>query len=225
MGDASPAYEGDGVVLHAGAPPGDAAAAAILVHGRGATADGMIELSRHFFDARVAYLAPQAPARSWYPTSFLAPLAENAAGIASGMATLHRAMARCEEAGVPAGRILVIGFSQGACLALEFAARHARRVGGVIGWSGALIGNGERPDVAPPDDKTYIYPGSLEGTPVFLGCSDSDPHIPIARVHESAQVLEQLGGKVEKRVYAGMGHTVHPDEIRYVRELLQSVLD
>jgi predicted esterase len=130
------------------------------------------------------------------------------------MDAVARAIAEAEEAGIPAERIVLLGFSQGACLATEFAARHARRYGGVAALSGGLIG----PDGTPRD-----YPGSLDGTPVFLGCSDVDGHIPATRVRESAEVLRALGGAVDMRLYPGMGHTINEDEIAAVRAIMDAV--
>jgi predicted esterase len=162
----------------------------------------------------VAYLAPQAAGNTWYPYSFLAPLEHNEPGLSSGLAVLADRLAQLGDAGIPPERTLILGFSQGACLAVEFAARHARRYGGVIGLSGGLIG----PDGTPRD-----YAGSLDGTPVFLGCSDIDPHIPLARVEHSADVLALLGADVTTRLYPGMGHTINQDEIAFVRDLVQKL--
>ncbi|MEZ4703509.1 MAG: dienelactone hydrolase family protein [Rhodothermales bacterium] len=208
----------------AGAPLEAARAAVILVHGRGARAAGMIDLAQHVFDERVAYLAPQAAGASWYPHSFLAPLAMNEPGLSSGLAVLAALVARAKDAGVPAGRIVLLGFSQGACLALEFAARNPRRYGGVAALSGGLIGSADLPGTVPPDDKAFGYAGSLEGTPVLLGCSDRDAHIPLARVHRSAEVMRGLGAEVDARIYPGMGHTINAEEIDLVAAMIGSVL-
>jgi predicted esterase len=189
----------------------------VLVHGRGATAESILTLADEWRRPDLAYLAPQAHGYAWYPYSFLAPMEQNEPGLSSGLATLGDLLARVEAAGVPPERTVLLGFSQGACLALEFAARNAQKgrrlghLGGVVALSGGLIG----PPGTPRD-----YPGSLAGTPVFLGCSDRDPHIPRERVDESAQVLEGLGGEVTERIYPRMGHTVNEDEIAFVRDLL-----
>ncbi len=209
-----------GPVAAAGAPLADASAIVILVHGRGASADGMLDLGRHFWRDDVAYLAPQAAGATWYPHSFLAPIERNEPGLSSALSVLDGLVGQARAAGVPAERVVLVGFSQGACLALEFAARHPRRYGGVAALSGGLIGSGERPGAPPPDDKAFVYPGSLQGTPVLLGCSDIDPHIPVARVHRSAEVLADLGARVDKRIFPGMGHTVHPDEIDVIKSWL-----
>ncbi|MDZ4700973.1 MAG: dienelactone hydrolase family protein [Rhodothermales bacterium] len=205
-----------GSVAVAGAPLAGALAVVILVHGRGASAEGMLDLARHFWRDDVAYLAPQAAGATWYPHSFLAPITRNEPGLSSALWVLDGLVEQAGAAGVPAERVLLVGFSQGACLALEFAARHPRRYGGVAALSGGLIGSGEHPGAPPPDDKAFVYPGSLAGTPVLLGCSDNDPHIPVARVHRSAEVLTALGAVVDKRIFPGMGHTVHPDEIAVI---------
>jgi predicted esterase len=186
-------------------------AAAIFVHGRGATAESILELAHATAVPGMAYLAPQADGQTWYPKSFLSPIPENEPGITSGIALLARLVATVEAAGIPAERVAVLGFSQGACLSLEFVARHARRYGAAIGLSGALIG----PPGTPRD-----YAGSLGGTPVFLGCSDVDSHIPLWRVDESAEVFERMGAVVDKRIYPGMGHTVSPSEVKVVRDML-----
>lgn len=195
-------------LLRAGAPLAGARAALLLVHGRGGSAPDMLALAEHLAPLAerrgVALLAPQADGGSWYPRSFLEPLERNRPWLDGALAALGAALAEAAVAGVPADRTVLAGFSQGACLALEYAAREARRYGGLLGFSGGLIG----PDGTPRD-----HDGDLAGTPVFLGCSDRDPHIPLARVHETARVLERLGGDVDVRVYPGMPHTVVEDEV------------
>lgn len=202
-------------VATAGAPLAQAQAAMILVHGRGATAESILTLAPEFNQSGWAYLAPQAAGNTWYPYSFLAPIPQNEPGISSGLTAVSDLLAHVSAAGIPPERIVLLGFSQGACLALEFAARHARRYGGVVGFSGGLIG---------PAGTPRAYAGSLAGTPVFLGCSDVDSHIPKQRVEESSAVFRQLGGGVTMRLYPGMGHTVNQDEIDFVRELLPKLV-
>ena len=163
----------------AGVPLGKSRAAMIMLHGRGGTADDILTLAPAFGTSDVAYLAPQAAGGTWYPFGFMSPIERNEPGISSGMQTIDRVRAQVISAGIPAERIFFLGFSQGACLATEYVARHASRYGGVAGLSGGLIG----PDGTPRD-----YPGSLDGTPVFLGCSDVDGHIPAERVKENAEV-------------------------------------
>jgi predicted esterase len=181
------------------------------VHGRGGTAAGMIDLSNTIGLDDVAYLAPQAAGNTWYPLSFLAPMAQNQPGLSSGLSVLAGLVAALEAEDVPSTRIALLGFSQGACLTLEFAARHARRYAAVVGLSGGVIG----PPGTPRD-----YAGSLDGTPVLLACSDIDAHIPLERVHESTKVFRALDGVVDERIYPGMGHTVTDEEIDLVRKLL-----
>jgi predicted esterase len=200
-------------VLEAGEPLAKARAAMILVHGRGATAADIMTIAAEVMHAGFAYLAPQAAGNQWYPNPFTAPLESNEPYLGSALGVLESLLARV-EASVPAQRVILLGFSQGACLTLEFAARHARRYGGVVGLSGGLIG----PDGTPRD-----YPGSFEGTPVFLGCSDVDPHIRKDRVQEAAEVFKRMNASVTMRLYPGMGHTVNPDEIDAVREIVESV--
>lgn len=203
-------------VLRAGAPLEKARAAMVMVHGRGATAAGILSLAAELTQPAApdwTFVAPQAAGNTWYPYSFLAPIASNEPGISSGIEALAGVLATLEEADISAERTMLLGFSQGACLVVEFAARHARRYGGVVGLSGGLIG---------PDDTPRNYLGSLAGTPVFLGCSDVDPHIPKARVEESAAVLQRLGGQVTMRLYRGMGHMVNQDEIDFVREMMRA---
>ena len=196
----------------AGAPLAGARVAVVMVHGRGASAGDILALAPAIGVAEVAYLAPEADGGTWYPHSFLASLAANEPGLSSGLAAVGRAVAAAEAAGVPAERTVLLGFSQGAWLAAEFVARHARRYGGLAVLSGGLIG----PDGTPRD-----YPGALDGTPVFLGCSDRDPHVPAARVRESAEAFRRLGGDVTLRLYPGMPHTVVDDELDAVRAMLR----
>lgn len=199
-------------VRTAGAPLTRARAAMVMLHGRGATPESILSLAPALDAPDFAYLAPQAAGNSWWPQSFLAPIASNEPGISSAMAAVADVLRQTAAAGIPPERTFLLGFSQGACLAAEFAARHARRYGGVAALSGGLIG---------PDGTPRNYAGSLEGTPVFLGCSDVDPHIPAARVQESAEVLGKLGGDVTMRLYPGMGHLVNEAEIAAVRAMME----
>jgi phospholipase/carboxylesterase len=201
-------------LLSAGERLERAHAALLMVHGRGASAQDILSFAAELAAPGVVYLAPQAAGNSWYPNSFLAPNASNEPWLSSALATLDSVIDHIMAAGVPLERIIVLGFSQGACLTLEYVARHARRYGGIVGWSGGLIG---------PDDTRRDYAGSLAGTPVFLGCSDVDPHIPKARVDVTAEVVRRLGGEVTERLYAGMGHTVNQDEIDFVRAMMTAL--
>ncbi|MDQ4076846.1 MAG: alpha/beta hydrolase [Chloroflexota bacterium] len=199
----------------AGVPLEEAEAAAILVHGRGATAQSILTLVPEIAQEGFVYLAPQAANNTWYPNSFLAPIPTNEPGISSGIARLASLVEQAETAGIPAKRVMLIGFSQGACLTTEFVARHARRYGGAAGLSGGLIG----PEGTPRD-----YDGSLDGTPIFLGCSDRDPHIPAKRVRHTQEVLERLGGNVTMRLYPNMAHTINRDEIEQIRTMMGTIL-
>ena len=201
-------------LLTAGAPLAEAAGAVVLVHGRGASAQSILGLSREFGRSDLAYLAPQAAGGAWYPHSFLAPLDANEPGLSGGIEAVMRAVEHAEEAGISRQQVVLGGFSQGACLATEVAARHAGRWGGVFAFSGGLIGAGSYAE------KAFDYGGSFEGTPAFIGCSDVDPHIPLVRVQTTAAVFERLGAAVDLRVYPGFGHTVNADEIEAVRAML-----
>jgi predicted esterase len=196
-------------VLTEGPPPADARLTLVLIHGRGASARDILALARELRLRDVAYVAPEAGGSSWYPYSFLAPLDQNEPGISSAFRVLASLIDTLRVQGVDASRVGFLGFSQGACLALEFAARHAARYAGMFALSGGLIG---------PSGTSRNYSGSFEGTPVFLGCSDVDPHVPIERVHESADVFKRMNATVDERIYPRMGHTVNEDEILAIRQ-------
>ena len=195
-----------------GPQPADARLTVILVHGRGGSAADMLALAEQFQIDDVACLAPQAAGNTWYPHSFLAPIPDNEPGLSSGLAVLAELVEALEHQHVAPARIAMLGFSQGACLTLEFAARHARRYAAIVGLSGGLVG---------PPGTPRNYSGSLDATPVFLGCSDVDSHIPLGRVHESSDVFRRLGALVDERIYPGMGHTVNPDELNAIASLLK----
>lgn len=199
-------------LLQSGPAPVEARLAVILVHGRNGTPQSMLDLASRLPFDDVAYLAPAAAGKTWYPLSFLAPIPQNEPGITSGLGVLARLIDDLDDHGVPPGRVGLMGFSQGACLALEFAARHARRYAAIIGLSGGLIG---------PPGTPRAYAGSFAATPVFLGCSDVDAHIPLARVHETAEVFSGMQASVDERIYPQMDHTVTPEEIAVVTSLLR----
>ena len=201
-------------VLAAGVPLERARAVMIMVHGRGASAEDILSLSEELTDAEFAYVAPQAAGSAWYPLPFLSPIAANEPGLSSALDVLGEIEARVNGAGIPSERIVLLGFSQGACLSLEYAARNARRYGGIAGLSGGLIG---------PDGTQRDYAGSFDGTPVFLGCSVSDPHIPRHRVELTDQVYRKLGAEVTMRLYPEPGHSVNEDEIDFVRSMLAAL--
>jgi predicted esterase len=198
-------------VLLSGASLETAGGALIAIHGRGGGAEDIIALAKEIAPPNVTILAPQAAGNTWYPYRFLEPTERNEPYLSSALRVVADLIARLGEHGIPPERVALMGFSQGACLALEAAARNARRYAGVIGFSGGLIG---------PPGTPFDFAGSLDGTPVFLGCSDVDPHIPKERVEESAVALDRMGAAVDVRLYRGMGHTVNRDELDATRTTL-----
>src|SRR5215212_8243762 len=198
-------------VLMGGAPHDSAKGGLIAIHGRGAGAEDIFALAREIALPNITILAPQAAGNTWYPYRFLEPTERNEPYLSSALRIVADLIAQLGEQGIPAERVALLGFSQGACLALEAAARNAQRYAGVIGFSGGLIG---------PPGTAFEFPGSLEGTPVFIGSSDVDPHIPKERVEESAAALERLGAVVDARLYPGMGHTVNRDELEAAQSIL-----
>ena len=201
-------------VRTAGLPLERAHAAMVMVHGRGATAESILSLVPALTAKGFAFLAPQASGNTWYPNSFLAPIPSNEPGISSGLSAIADVMATVSDAGIPLSRTMLLGFSQGACLSLEYAARNASRYGGIACLSGGLIG---------PDGTLRNYPGDFGSTPAFLGCSDIDGHIPALRVTESAAVLRHMGAKVTMKLYPGMGHLVNEDEIANVNAMMEEL--
>jgi len=189
--------------------------AMILIHGRGASAQSMLMFANEFSSNSIHYRALQASGHTWYPRSFMAPKEMNEPGISSGLQAIQDQIGEVKKAGIPAENIILLGFSQGACLATEYAARHPGRFGAIVGFSGGLIG-----------EHVILenYSGTMEKTPVFLGCSDRDPHIPKERVNKTEQVFQQLNANVTKRIYEGMGHTVNKDEIEHVNTLISQIL-
>src|SRR5215207_3612970 len=198
-------------VLMGGAPLNSTRGGLIAIHGRGAGAEDIFALAKEVAPSNIAILAPQAAGNSWYPYRFLEPTERNEPYLSSALRVVADLVARLGEQGIPTERVALLGFSQGACLALEAAARNPRRYAGVIGFSGGLIG---------PPGTSFDYAGSLERTPVFIGSSDVDPHIPKERVEESAVALDRLGAAVDVRLYPGMGHTVNRDELEAARSIL-----
>lgn len=199
-------------VLRYGPAPSEARLSVILIHGRGDSADGILELAHSLEPSDVAYLAPQAAGYTWYPYSFLASLEQNEPHLSSALRVLGGLVSGLGRQGIPPERIVIMGFSQGACLSLEFAARHARKYAGVVALSGGLVG---------PPGTPRNYQGAFDGMPVFLGCSDIDAHIPLERVEESADVFSRMGAAVDERIYPGMGHTINADELAAVNDLLK----
>jgi phospholipase/carboxylesterase len=199
----------------AGEPLERAKAAMLMVHGRGARAEDILSLADDLAQPGFAYLAPQAADNTWYPNSFLAPISSNEPWLSSALAFVGDVFDQIIEKGILPERIMLLGFSQGACLTLEFAARNARPYGGLVGLSGALIG---------PDDAARDYKGSLKGTSVFLGCSDADFHVPKERVQQTAEVFRKLGAEVTERLYPNMDHTINQDEIDFVRGIMRTLV-
>ncbi|GAA0654899.1 alpha/beta hydrolase [Salarchaeum japonicum] len=205
---------GDQQVVTAGTDLSEADAAVVLSHGRGATAQSVLSFANELPTDGVAYLAPQAARNTWYPQAFTAPEERNEPWLSSALAKLDSVVETVADAGIDRERTLVGGFSQGACLSSEYVARNPTRYGGLAVLSGGLIG-----DAVSEDD----YPGSLDGTPAFLGCSDRDPHIDAERVRETDRILTAMDAEVDTRLYEGMGHTVIPDELDAVRSLVESL--
>ena len=193
----------------------NAKAAMILVHGRGATASSILELAKELYHPDLAYLAPQAAGNTWYPYSFLSPIAQNEPYLSSALQAVADVVRQVNEAGIASDKIILGGFSQGACLASEFVARNAQRFGGLLVFSGGLIG---------PPGTPRNYPGNFGGMPVFIGCSNVDFHIPEERVHETAEVLTHMGAVVDKQIYPNMGHTIVQDEIERAQKIVMAVI-
>jgi predicted esterase len=201
----------DQPVLTAGAGLDKAIAAVVLLHGRGASAEDILGLAGEIYDERVAYLAPQAADHRWYPYSFLAPIAENEPALSSAINKVGAIVQSIAKAGLARERIFLCGFSQGACLASEFIARHPARYGGLVAFTGGLIG---------PLDADLSHPGNLAGMPALFSSGDPDPHVPWARVQASADQFTAMGAVVKLQRYPGRPHTVLPQEIKAARELI-----
>ena len=206
-------------VLHHGAPLERAQAAVILLHGRGASAAGILRLAPDLMaDAdvgdRVAFLAPQAVGNTWYPQRFIAPLDQNEPWLSSALGVIDRLIDEAAAHGLPPQALMVAGFSQGACLALEHAARGSRPVGTVAGLSGALIG---------PPDKPRRPLVDVAGLRVFLGTGTVDDHVAPEQVERAAQLFREAGATVDLRIYEGMPHTINEDEIAALRELVRTL--
>jgi phospholipase/carboxylesterase len=195
----------------AGQPLGTATKALILLHGRGGSAADILSLAAHLHVADFTLLAPQAPGNTWYPHSFLAPLAQNEPSLSAALTSVAQAVATAQQHGIGPENLYFLGFSQGACLTLEYVARHAAHYGGVVAFTGGLIG-----------DQVYLenYGGDFGGTPIFLGTSDPDFHVPVERVRASTALLTSLGAQVTEKVYPNMGHTITQEEIDLANKLI-----
>ncbi len=203
-----------GEVLTAGAKLRGAAGAMVLMHGRGGSAADIVGLGREIAPREMALIAPEAAGNSWYPHSFLAPIAQNEPWLSSALHLVETLVLRCAAEGVAAERVVLCGFSQGGCLATEFVARHPRRYGALVAFTGGLIG---------PSGSDLRHAGRLDGMPALLSSGDPDPHVPWARVAESAQILQEMGAEVETRRWAGRPHTVLPDEVELARGIVSGV--
>jgi phospholipase/carboxylesterase len=194
-----------------GAALATAEAAMILLHGRGASADDILGLAGEMYDERVVYLAPQAAGHTWYPNSFLAPISQNEPWLSSAFAKVGETIQLALEAGLTHDRIVVCGFSQGACLTSEFVARNPTRYGAVVAFTGGLIG---------PPDVDLHHPGNLAGTPTLFSSGDPDPHVPWARVAASAKQFSAMGAEVQLQRHEGRPHMVSAPELDLARRLL-----
>ena len=201
-------------VFQRGAPLNAAKGAVVLLHGRGASADDILGLAQDFDLPELANLAPEAAEHTWYPYSFLSPVVQNQPWLDSALKLVGETIQRAINAGIERQNVAIVGFSQGACLATEFVARNAARYGGLVAFTGGLIG--------PPGAK-FGYSGELSGTPCFLGAGDRDPHVPWKRVEESAAVLSDLGAAVTLRRYPGLPHTINQDEIDHAKVILRRI--
>lgn len=207
---------GDQPIRTAGTDPEDADAAVVLVHGRGARADGMLQFAREFAREGVHYVAPQAQRGTWYPNRFVAPVERNQPHLDSALAHVGRAVEEARSGGLPPEKVILVGFSQGACLVSDFVARDPQRYGGLVLLSGGLIGE---------EGTEFDYEGDVDGMPFFLGVSDDDPHIPMSRAEETVEVFERLGADVRFDRYEGRGHGIFAEEIEYLGDLLADVAD
>ena len=199
-------------VIFKGAKPSEATGAVIFVHGRGDTSNGMQELAKEIVQNDSYALAfPKATNATWYPASFLQPWEVNQPWLDSALENLQKVVTHLNKNGISNENIFILGFSQGACLALDFTARNAQKFGGVMALSGGLIG---------PHIEKKNYSGNFNGTEILMGCSDIDHHIPVERVHESETMLKELGAKVDKRIYPGMGHYINEDELAACKAII-----
>jgi len=211
-------------VLTTGRPLGQSPVVVIMIHGRGAGPENILELAPALAQPDATYLAPAAANNTWYPYSFMSDIARNEPYLSSALSVLKSLVSQVEAAGIRRDRIVILGFSQGACLATEFAIRNASRFGGFVAFSGGAIGPPGTEWATEGAESTDNGFGNFDGTPIFFGCSNIDPHIPEPRVIESAQLCERMGATVTRRIYPGMGHLVNDDEIAWARALLESLI-
>ena len=202
----------NGTIHQFGEPAEKASGAVVLLHGRGGSAEDILLLAREMYLPGLAYLAPQAAQNTWYPYSFLAPKEQNRPWLTSALAKVQATVQLAKDAGIPADKVVVCGFSQGACLATEYVATHPQRYGGLIAFTGGLIGH---------EDAELTHKGDLAGTPVFFGSGDPDPHVPWPRVSKSAELLGRMGALVTTRRYEGRPHTITREELEFGKRLLE----
>lgn len=198
-------------ITTAGSSIENAKKALVMIHGRGGSAEDILSLASYLSVEDFALIAPQATGHTWYPYSFMAPPAQNEPFLSSALALLKETVSDIEAQGIARENIYFLGFSQGACLTLEYVTRHAARYGGVIAFTGGLIG-----------DKIYNenYTGDFAGTPVFIGTSNPDPHVPVERVYATTNILQDKGAVVTEKVYNNMGHTISQDELVQANNIL-----
>ena len=198
-------------IITAGIPLIEAEKVLIMIHGRGGSAEDILSLGKYLNVKDYALLAPQARDHSWYPYSFIAPVSQNEPWLSSALDLIKETLDEITAEGISAENVCLLGFSQGACLTLEFAARNAQKFGGVVAFTGGLIG-----------DKIHTenYKGNFEGTPFFIGSSNPDPHVPVQRVRETTGILKSMHADVTEKIYNGMGHTISEDEIAMANELI-----
>ena len=199
-------------ILYLGAELKNAKKAMIMIHGRGADAQSMSGLCEHFMHPDIIYIIPQATGFTWYPYRFIESRESNEPGISSALTLINAIITALNNSGIAMNDIFLLGFSQGACLALDYAARYPEKYAGIFCLSGGLIGK----TIIPGD-----YNGDMKQTPVFLGCSDADFHIPEERVHQSASIMESLNADVTVKIYPNLGHTINRDELEFITTLLK----
>lgn len=207
-------YTHESKILTYGKPLQETKKALVMVHGRGATAQSILSLASELDVADFTLFAPQATNNSWYPYSFMAPETQNQPALNSALELLTQTIQKIQEQGIESNQIFLLGFSQGACLTAEFAARNAQRFGGLILFTGGLIGE---------KLNTSNYKGNFTGTPVLITTGDPDPHVPVSRVNETVQILEEKGAQVSKRIYIGRPHTIIQEEIELAKGILKGI--
>ncbi|MFD3001480.1 alpha/beta hydrolase [Pontibacter toksunensis] len=204
-------YTHEQTIITHGQPLEKTGKALILIHGRGATAESILSLSAHLYASDFSLFAPQATNQSWYPYSFMAPASQNQPALDSALELIHKTVTSIKEQGIESRDIFLLGFSQGACLTAEYATRNAQRFGGLLIFTGGLIGQ---------QLDTSNYKGSFDGTPVLITTGDPDPHVPVSRVDETVKIMEEKGAEVTKKIYQGRSHTILQEEIDLAKKIL-----